>query len=327
MRRIANCFFDRLVQVPHRAMSFRLFLSSGNLLADRRYDFARDLQLRGDLEAAADLMEQAVELAPAFASGWFALGELRDDLGRRDGAVAAYRRAFTADPEDRHGARLRLIRLGAEPLAEMSPAYVRALFDQYAPKFDMALRGDLGYRGPEILFKAVLGARHGADRPGYFHRALDLGCGTGLAGLAFASVVDIIDGVDLSAGMVERACATQVYRRLEVADMIEALGREDAASADLVLAADALVYLGDLAALFAATARVLAPEGLFGFTVEAGHGEGFGLGEGLRYVHSEPYLRAALAGAGLRVSELAPASTRTDGGVPVPGFVVVAEQF
>ena len=30
-------------------MSSSLFLSSGNLLADRRYDFGRDLQLRGDL--------------------------------------------------------------------------------------------------------------------------------------------------------------------------------------------------------------------------------------------------------------------------------------
>lgn len=305
-------------------MPFRLFLSSGNLLADRRYDFARDLQLRGELEAAAEVMEQAVELAPSFASAWFALGSLHEDLARRDAAIAAYRQAFAADPEDRHGARLRLIRLGAEPLAEMSPAYVRALFDQYAPKFDMALRGDLGYRGPEILLKAVLGASHACGQPAYFRRGIDLGCGTGLAGLAFASIVDVIDGVDLSPGMIERARATQVYRRLDVADMIEALGREEAASSDLVLAADALVYLGDLQALFAAAARALSPEGLFAFTVEAGAGDGFGLGQGLRYVHAEPYLRSALAAAGLQARGFEPVSTRTDGGVPVPGFVVVA---
>ncbi len=308
-------------------MPFRLFLSSGNLLADRRFDFARDLQLRGDLEAAAELMEQAVELAPSFASAWFALGGMREDLGQSDAAITAYRHASAADPDDCHGARLRLIRLGAEPLSEMSPAYVRALFDQYAPKFDMALRGDLSYRGPEILLKAVLGTRHGCDGPAFFRRGLDLGCGTGLAGLAFASIVDILDGVDLSPGMIERARATQVYRRLEVADMIEALRREDAASADLVLAADALVYLGDLAELFAEAARVLAPDGLFAFTVEARNGEGFALGEGLRYVHSEAYLRAALVAMGLDAVVLAPVSTRTDGGLPVPGFVVVTKRF
>lgn len=307
-------------------MPFRLFLSSGNLLADRRFDFARDLQLRGDLEAAAELMEQAVELAPAFASAWFALGGMREDLGQCDAAIVAYRHASTADPEDRHGARLRLIRLGAEPLAEMSPAYVRTLFDQYAPKFDMALRGDLSYRGPEILLKAVLGARHASGRPAFFHRGLDLGCGTGLAGLAFASIVDILDGVDLSPGMIERARATQVYRKLDVVDMVAALRREDAASTDLLLAADALVYLGDLAELFSEAGRVLAPDGLFAFTVEAGTGEGFALGEGLRYIHGEKYLCGALTAAGFEVSSVAPVSTRTDGGLPVPGFVVAAER-
>ena len=49
-------------------MPARLFLSSGDLVADRRFDFARDLQLKGDLVAAADLLLQATELAPSFAS-------------------------------------------------------------------------------------------------------------------------------------------------------------------------------------------------------------------------------------------------------------------
>jgi predicted TPR repeat methyltransferase len=309
---------------PPVSMPARLFLSSGDLLADRRFGFARDLQLRGDLIAAADLMEQAVELAPGFASGWFALGELREELNQRETAIAAYRRACAADPDDRHGAKLRLIRLGAEPLSEMSRAYVRALFDQYAPKFDTALRGDLNYRGPEILLKAVLAARHAAQRPAMFKRALDLGCGTGLAGQAFAAIVDAIDGFDLSPGMIERARALQVYRRLDVADMVQALVNQGDASADLILAADAMVYLGDLAPLLGEAGRVLAPNGLLAFTVEAHAGEGFTLGAGLRYAHSEAYLRAATDVAGLAVHDLSPASTRTDGGVPVPGFVVVA---
>ena len=55
-------------------MPARLFLSCGDLVADRRFDFARDLQLKGDLAAAADLLLQAAELAPGFASAWFTLG-------------------------------------------------------------------------------------------------------------------------------------------------------------------------------------------------------------------------------------------------------------
>src|SRR5450759_2597885 len=137
-------------------MPVRLFLSSGDLVADRRFDFARDLQLKGDLVAAADLLLQATELAPGFASAWFTLGETRERLGERDAAIEAFRKAEIADPEDRHGARLRLMLLGAAQLAAMPPAYVRALFDQYAAKFEAALVDDLGYRGPALLFKAVL---------------------------------------------------------------------------------------------------------------------------------------------------------------------------
>src|SRR3954451_7925731 len=87
-----------------RGMHARLFLSSGDLVADRRFDFARDLQLKGDLAAAADLLLQATELAPRFASAWFTLGEVREWLGERHAAIKAFRQARHADPEDRHGA-------------------------------------------------------------------------------------------------------------------------------------------------------------------------------------------------------------------------------
>ena len=62
------------------------------MIADRRFDFARDLQLKGDLAAAADLLLQATELAPGFASAWFTLGEIREQLGEREAAIAAFRK-------------------------------------------------------------------------------------------------------------------------------------------------------------------------------------------------------------------------------------------
>jgi len=152
-------------------MPARLFLSSGDMIADRRFDFARDLQMKGDLAAAADLLLQAIDLAPGFASAWFTLGEIREQLGERDAAIGAFRKAQDADPEDRHGASLRLMLLGADKLSAMPPAYVRALFDQYAPKFEAALVDDLGYRGPSLLFKAVLSVRAAIRKPAFFKRA------------------------------------------------------------------------------------------------------------------------------------------------------------
>jgi predicted TPR repeat methyltransferase len=305
-------------------MPARIFLSSGDLMADRRFDFARDLQLKGDLAAAADLLLQATELTPGFASAWFTLGEIRERLGQRDAAVAAFRTAKDADPQDRHGASLRLMLLGAEQVSAMPQAYVRALFDQYAPRFEAALVGDLGYRGPAILFKAVLWVRAVARKPAFFRRAIDLGCGTGLAAMAFARNVDQFVGIDLSPRMIEKARLTGLYAELEVDDMLNGLRSKPETSAELILAADAMVYVADLAPVLAEASRVLIAGGVLAFTTEAHDGDGVIIGEGLRYAHSADHVRASVEAAGLVLSEIEDRSARNEEDAPVPGLVVVA---
>jgi predicted TPR repeat methyltransferase len=305
-------------------MPARLFLSSGDLLADRRYEFARDLQLKGDLPAAADLLEQAIELAPNFASAWFTLGEIRKQLGEIEAAITAFRRARETDPQDRHGAAVWLMRLGADQLGEMPKGYVQALFDQYAPRFEAALLGDLDYRAPQLLFKAVLSVRAKAKKPAFFKRAIDLGCGTGLGAAAFAKEVDHFIGIDLSSGMIEQARATGLYAELEVADMVEGLRSKADASANLILAADAMCYVSDLAPVLAEVKRVLAPGGVFAFTLETHKGDGVIIGEGLRYAHAAEYVSAQVTSAGLAVAHLEQASPRNEDNEPVQGLVVAA---
>jgi predicted TPR repeat methyltransferase len=305
-------------------MPARLFLSSGDLIADRRFEFARDLLLKGDLPAAADLLEQAIEIAPNFASAWFTLGEIRGKLGQHDAAIAAFRKARAADPEDRHGATVWLMRLGAETLNEMPKSYVQTLFDQYAPRFEAALLGDLDYRAPQLLFKAVLSVRSAAKKPAFFKRAIDLGCGTGLAASAFAREVDHFIGIDLSPRMLDQARATGLYESLEAADMVEALRQKPDASAELVLAADAFVYVRDLSAVLSQVKRVLASGGLIAFTLETHDGSEVVIGGGLRYAHSADYVRKAVAEAGLKLAMCEQASPRTEDNEPVRGLVVVA---
>jgi predicted TPR repeat methyltransferase len=305
-------------------MPARLFLSSGDLVADRRYEFARDLQLRGDLPAAADLLEQAIDLAPEFASAWFTLGEIRQRLGQRDAAIAAFRVARDLDPSDHHGASLRLMQLGAETVGAMPAAYVQTLFDQYAPRFENALVGDLDYRGPALLFKAVLSVRASARKPAFFKRAIDLGCGTGLAAGAFAKNVDRFIGIDISPRMIEKARASGLYAELEVDDMLKGISGKPDASTELILAADAMVYVADLAPVLAETRRVLVPGGALAFTTETHDGEGVIVGDGLRYAHSPACVRAAVAAAGLTLAQLDDLSARNEDNVPAPGLVAVA---
>ena len=305
-------------------MPHRFFLSSGDLIADRRYEFARDLQLKGDLAAAAEVMEQAIEVAPNFASAWFELGQIRIALGETDKAITAFQNACAADPDDRHGAGVRLMQLGAAPLSDMPKAYLRSLSDQYAPRFEAELIERLNYRAPAILFKAVLAVRVAEKKPAYFQRAIDLGCGTGLGAAAFAKNVDSFIGIDLSAGMIAQARETGLYAALEVDDMTAGLQRQPDLSADLVLAADAMVYVGDLAPVLAEAHRVLRPSGLVTFTVETHDGEGVIMGKGLRYAHGAEYVRGVIQSTGLQLKHLEPASPRTEEQLPVRGLAVVA---
>jgi predicted TPR repeat methyltransferase len=311
------------------AKTYERHVTSGDLIADRRYEFARDLAARGDLAGARDLLAQAIELVPGFAAAWFALGEIKSKAGDTDGAIAAFRAACEADPQDRHGASLQLALLGADDGA-MPAGYVRALFDQYAPDFDRALGEGLRYRAPALLLAAIAAACKDCGRRLRFGAMLDLGCGTGLAGAAFRAHADWLVGVDLSPGMIAQARAKGLYDRLLVNDLMLFLAAEAQAQHHLVVAADVFAYFPDVAPIAAAVARVLTPGGLFAFTTETQtethDGSGATLGATLRYAHGAEHVRAAIADAGLQLLALNAQSTRTEKGIAVPGLLAVARR-
>ncbi len=270
-----------------------------------------------DDAGAADAFAKALACDPGSAAAAVGLGEAKRRRGHADAAAAAYRRALAIDPQDRAGAGLGLSLLGADAVPAAAPAaFVRRLFDDYAPSFDRALAG-LGYAAPALLRAAV-----DAVRPEGPLAILDLGCGTGLGGAAFADRSTVLDGIDLSPRMLEQARARGLYRRLIEGELVPAMAGL-APEYDLVLAADVLVYVGDLTAVFAAAAARLRPGGLLAATVE--HAEsGVVLHDGRRFAHGADHLQAALATAGLDILSLAAVATRRDRGAPVPGLLVVA---
>jgi predicted TPR repeat methyltransferase len=297
-------------------------LCTGNPLAERRYAYAQAAARDRDFAAAAEVLEQALELDPHWAAAWFALGEARQQLGAFEPARAAFAQSLRFDAEDRQGASLRLAAIDGEAPAALPPAYVARLFDDYAPRFERHLTGELSYRGPQILSDAVEALAPGR----HFRRALDLGCGSGLAGVAFRPRVGELAGVDLSTAMVEKARRTGVYDALVVGDVVDFLRSSAPGGADLIVAADVFVYLGDLAPAMAAAAVALSAEGVFAFTAEAEPGEDFGLGETLRFRHSRAYLARTLTASGLRALRLEAASTRREAGSDVAGFLVIAQR-
>jgi predicted TPR repeat methyltransferase len=296
-------------------------LASGDLIAERRFAYGRAAAEDGDWGAAAELFEQTLERAPDWAVAWFALGETREKLGDLDAAAQAFRMSIVADPADAQGARARLALIGRGEALEILPrAYVARLFDDYAWRFDKHLIKNLGYRAPALIAEALSAVAPGRR----FASALDLGCGTGLMGEPLRARVDRLAGVDLSAAMIAKALESSVYDELIIGDAVAPM-RERPNALDLIVAADALVYIGDLAPLFAAIVTALTSDGLFAFSVETCEGDGFKLEPTMRFAHSRSYIETTAREATLRPLLIQSASTRREAGVNAPGLICVFE--
>ncbi|WP_375600040.1 methyltransferase [Devosia sp. Naph2] len=304
----------------------KAFFSSGDVIADRRADYARMLDDQGEHAAAAELMEQALELVPGWAAGWDLAGDFHDKAGNVAAAIAAWRRLEALDDDGVFGARLKLAAHNAGPAGEgTAVGYVEALFDQYAPQFEQSLVGKLGYRVPDLLDGLVAEEMARLGLAG-FERALDLGCGTGLMGERLRARVAHLEGVDISAAMIAETARKGIYDSLAKAELVATLNARRA-DVDLVTAADVLIYCGALQPVLTALMPAMRPGGLVAFSLEAHKGEeALFLRPSLRYAHGIRATREALVVAGLEVLRFETAVLRFDRGAPITGILVVARK-
>lgn len=307
-------------------MAITAFQSSGDVLADRRADYARQLAESGDLTAAADLMEQALELVPDWTAGWDLLGGLHEKAGSIAQAIAAWRHLEALDDDGVFGAQLKLAAHGARGADDGTAVnYVEALFDQYAPRFETALVDRLDYQVPRRL-DAVLAEAETELGIGRYERAVDLGCGTGLMGVRVRSRVARLEGIDLSAAMIAETRRKAIYDRLEKAELVGFLNSHPAAF-DLVTAADVFIYCGALPPVLQAAARAMTSGALLAFSLEEHEGEeAVFLRPSLRYAHNPLSAQAALRQAGLTPVRFARAVLRQDRGAPINGMLIVARR-
>lgn len=303
--------------------------SSGDVIADRRADYARMLAESGDFPAAAELMEQALELAPRWTAGWFRFGEYHEKAGETEKAVAAYGKVAELDTEGLFAAELKLAVLGAAETPEQPPSrYVEGLFDDYADRFETSLVEKLDYSVPQKLAE-LIGKAAGS---GVFDTIVDIGCGTGLLGVEIRAFANRLEGFDISQNMLAKAEEKGLYDHLDQAD----LSLEPAASglfpptlaqhrAGLVAAADVMMYLGSLETVMPLVSALLAPSGFFAFSVEdAGEEDGFVLRESLRYAHSKSYVSELLERTGFSLIEISKTTIRKDAGKPLSGILFLA---
>ncbi|AKU22749.1 tetratricopeptide repeat protein [Massilia sp. NR 4-1] len=281
------------------------------------------LQRLHEHEAALASQQRALALDPASARAQLGCANALRALGRREEAVAAYR-AAQALGADADTVAFLLAALGVQPAPAASPpAYVRALFDQYAPDFEQHLVGALQYRTPQLL--TALLDEHLPAAPAGALDVLDLGCGSGLCAPLLHPRARRLTGLDLSPQMLERAAGLRLYDELVCAEMGAWL-RQQHAAFDLIVAADVFVYAGALDALLAAARQALRPGGWLAFSVEQSEAEGGGdhmLRASGRYAHSAAYLRRLAVQQGWRAPLLHAATLRLDQGQPVAGWLAL----
>ncbi|MDB5842630.1 MAG: putative methyltransferase, contains repeat, partial [Herminiimonas sp.] len=168
----------------------------------------------GLVKDALQAYDHALTVAPEFSDAWSARGSLMREVNELDEAAKCFEKAlaFGGDPE-LNGYYLASVRTTASPPPPPPRRYVESLFNDYAADFQNHVVGQLRYQGYERLLQPLLES----DRR--FHRALDLGCGTGLCGPLIHPLVDVLDGVDISQAMLEQARQLGIYRELIHADI------------------------------------------------------------------------------------------------------------
>ncbi|HMH65521.1 MAG TPA: tetratricopeptide repeat protein, partial [Rhizomicrobium sp.] len=207
-----------------QALRERLAAGRGGLLA--RLTLIKALLASNDVDGALAEAREAVSLNPDIAMAVLALGEALLAAQALPTAIAELQRALRLDPgltraRERIAAAwlaageadkaLENLRALENPPAAMLAAakailaaprsdagYVRHLFDQFSADYDTRMIDQLGYAAPQILLDLAALVMPGRDQLAI----LDLGCGTGLAGVAFKPLVTRLDGVDLSPAMI-----------------------------------------------------------------------------------------------------------------------------
>jgi len=238
----------------------------------------------GRVADAIEALTAALRAHPRYANASYNLANVLARCGRRDEAIAAYRRALEIDPGLSHAA-FNLAVLGATEVPPQMPrAYVSAFFNDYAPRFERHM-AELHYVVPQLLAEVVLAC--GRQE---FDEAVDLGCGTGLVGAQFRPLVHHFVGVDLAERMIAMSRDRGIYDELAQQEVVEYLALRET-QVDLLLAADLLIYFGELESLFAAASARLRPSGLFAFSIESTAESDFQLRSSRRYAHSTAYVR------------------------------------
>ncbi len=279
----------------------------------------RSLTAAGFLDEVETALRNLYQQHPDNLQVLVRLSNILAPRGKRDEALVLVEKALLQVPTNSALLHTRAALLGDS--TAVAPAdYVANMFDGYAEQFDYHLQEQLGYHTPTLISQALRDVLP-ADAHGL--SLLDLGCGTGLAAQALRDITNVRVGVDLSPKMISKAQAKHIYTEAHVDELVRFM-QADSRDYDLVVAADVLVYIGDLNPLFAAVRSRMNAGGLCALSVEREEGEhDYVLRPSGRYAHSEHYLQSLAASHGFTIEHSAVCDLRKEAGSMIVGTVCI----
>ena len=291
----------------------RAELSAGELS-----DLAERLREKGKNQTAYLCRKRATELDPSDPKAWKSLGDVAHIVGRRAQAREAFNKYLELQPGDAEVQHL-VVALSDDAVPARAPdECIRQIYRDFSTYYESQMVDDLGYEGPARLHDAI---RSAMGTPAGLN-TLDLGCGSGLAGVSLRPLSSRMVGIDLSPEMIELARAREIYDQLAVAEITDWLDQTDE-QFDIIAACDCLIYFGDLHQIVAAAAKRVSSDGALALSMERSDHYPFRLMDSGRYAHHPDHVREVASAAGLKLAHLDEAFLRTEYDNEVTGLFAI----
>ena len=311
-----RCFIDAIA-------AYRQCLALTPDDAQAWHNLGNALKKSDDIEGALTAYKQAILLAPYNGSAHQDLGNALAMQKRFDEALNVFQRWLILEPDNPVIHHMIAAYKGAATPSRASDGYVQKTFDSFAESFDDVL-SNLDYHAPALVGEKL--ARL-LGKPQHSFDILDAGCGTGLCAAYLKPYARYLEGVDLSAGMLNKAALRASYDKLEQAELTAFLAQHPNAF-NCIVCADTLCYFGAIDVFMKTAAHAMRSGAYLVFTVEetieTDSVVDYSLHPHGRYSHKESYVRETMQASGLQSFDISHVTLRTESDQPVRGLLVAA---
>lgn len=310
-----------MLETDYASQAIKLLEHSIQQLGER-YSFYFDLagiyKATGNKDKSIHFYQEALKHKPDCALSLFLIGQIYMKKDMPEQAIPHLQKSLqinTNNPEAKH-----LLNIAqGEKIGTASKEYVSKVFDDFADNFEETLVNKLDYKTPEKICSQF--KKHTSNE---LNTIIDLGCGTGLCAPMLAPICKILNGVDLSQKMLDKAAAKDLYKELACADICEYLNKQSNLSA--AIAADVFVYIGDLKDIFVSCNKSLNKNGLFSFSVEKTEKESFEALVSGRFAHNINYLKKLAKDTDFEWLEDEESIIRTESGQNISGYLITLKK-